>query len=127
MNEKYRSFAEYWPEHVRQHQDPRTRALHAAGAFVALGLAAHALAKRRPLQLLAAPVIGYAIAWSGHVLFEKNRPTSFQHPLYAGLGNLRMIQKMLLGQMSQELERIRAEKDGTETAKAKVAESTAMN
>jgi hypothetical protein len=126
MSDTYRSFEEYWPEFVRQHENPRTRALHAAGAGVALGLAVAAIVKRRPLQLLIAPVVGYAIAWSGHVLFERNRPTSLDHPLYAVAGNLKMIGKMLLGQMSQEAERIRA-KDRTDKSHGSAAESTTVN
>jgi hypothetical protein len=126
MNEKHGGFEEYWPEHVRQHQDPRTRALHAVGAGVALALAATAIVRKRLLLLLVAPAAGYAIAWSGHLLFEKNRPTSLTHPLYSIAGNLKMIGKMLRGQMSEEAERIRNE-DRTRAGEGPPTESTVMN
>ncbi len=49
--------------------------------------------------LLAMPVAGYGFAWIGHFAYEKNRPATFQHPLYSLLGDWVMYKDMLTGKV----------------------------
>ena len=49
--------------------------------------------------LLAMPVAGYGFAWVGHFIFEKNRPATFQYPLYSFLGDWVMLKDMLTGRI----------------------------
>ena len=49
------------------------------------------------LWLLAMPLAGYGFAWIGHFIFEKNRPATFQYPLYSFLGDWVMFKDILTG------------------------------
>jgi hypothetical protein len=49
--------------------------------------------------LLAAFATGYAFAFSGHYLFEKNHPATFKYPLYSFAGDWVMWKDVLTGRM----------------------------
>lgn len=99
-------FERFWPFYVSQHSRPGTRALHFAGTSLALLLLAAALATRRPYLLVWALVAGYGFAWLGHFLIEKNRPATFQYPLWSLRGDFRMYGLMWRGRMTAEAARL---------------------
>ena len=74
-----------------------------AGTFAALGLVLHAALKADRQSLVAAPLVGYGAAWFGHVVFERNRPATFGHPLLSALSDFRMIGLFLAGRLTGEL------------------------
>lgn len=96
------SFEEFWPYYVSQHLDPVNRLLHVAGTTAALTCVA--ASPLLPPALLAAPVAGYGMAWLGHLVFERNRPATFGHPLWSLRGDLRMWSLTLRGRMGPELD-----------------------
>src|SRR5215212_3276766 len=104
-----KSFEEFWPFYVAEHSQPKTRALHFAGtaAAVACAGALAATGKWKWLPLALAP--GYAAAWAGHYLVEKNRPATFKYPLWSFLADQKMFALMLAGRMDEEIERIKSE------------------
>ena len=53
----------------------------------------------------AAPIVGYGFAWIGHFAIEKNRPATFQYPLWSLIADWKMWAMMLVGRMSTEVER----------------------
>ena len=59
----------------------------------------YALLSGQWLWLLALPVIGYGFAWVGHFAFERNRPATFQYPLYSLMGDWVMFKDMLTGRL----------------------------
>jgi hypothetical protein len=92
------TFEEFWPFYVSQHSRASTRALHFAGTTMVLGsLAAGALVA--PWCALLAPVLGYGPAWIGHFFFEKNRPATFEYPLYSFAGDWVMFCDILRGRI----------------------------
>ncbi|MCS6912025.1 MAG: DUF962 domain-containing protein [Myxococcales bacterium] len=99
-------FAAFWPFYVAQHLDPTCRALHCAGTGLALLLIGCGLLGSRRWLLLA-PVAGYGLSWAGHVLFERNRPAAFRHPLLSLAADLRMFVLTLSGRMGPHLDRAR--------------------
>ena len=99
MDDRYRSFAEFYPFYLSEHRNRTCRRLHFVGSALVLAVVAAAIATRDPVWLLAAPVAGYGFAWVGHFAFEKNRPATFQYPLYSLMGDWVMFRDMLRGRI----------------------------
>jgi hypothetical protein len=97
------TYAEFWRRYLGAHRDPRTRGLHYLGTSLALAALAAAAATRDWRWLIAAPLLGYALAWLGHLLFEKNRPETFGHPLWSLASDFRMFGLFVCGRLGSEL------------------------
>ena len=100
------TYGEFWPRYLAAHRDPRTRALHFTGTGAALVALVLAATLRDWRFLVAAPVIGYACAWTGHFVFEHNKPETFGHPFWSLYSDLRMLMLFLAGRLSGELRQI---------------------
>ncbi len=99
MNEPYRSFAEFYPFYLSQHQDLSCRRLHFIGSFIVLLLFVAALVFANGWLLLFIPLVGYGFAWVGHFVFEHNRPATFQYPLYSLMGDWVMFAQIITGKL----------------------------
>ena len=107
------NYQKFWLHYLHEHGRAETRDLHMAGTGLALLLFAAAAVSLgadpedrqvSPLALLgAAAVAGYGPAWFGHFFFEKNRPATFQHPLWSLLSDLRMTWMWATGNLDTEL------------------------
>lgn len=98
-DDRYRSFAEFYPFYLSEHRNRTCRRLHFVGSALVLVAIAAAIAMRDPLWLAAAPVVGYGFAWVGHFAFEKNQPATFKHPLYSLMGDWVMFRDILTGRI----------------------------
>ena len=96
----FNSFAEFYPYYLSEHANSTCRRLHFIGTTLVIFILAMTLAKGAWLLLLALPLAGYSFAWVGHFFFEKNRPATFQHPLYSLLGDFVMYRDMILGRVA---------------------------
>lgn len=95
MDGQYKSFREFYPAYLAEHENPTCRRLHFVGTSLVLLAIAMAVVTRQWLWLLAAPVLGYGFAWIGHFVFERNRPATFRHPLYSLAGDFVLFRDML--------------------------------
>ncbi|MEO6260343.1 MAG: DUF962 domain-containing protein, partial [Thermoanaerobaculia bacterium] len=93
---KIQSFAEFWPQYVRAHARERTRVLHAIGSVLSVVTLGMAFAVSLWF-LIAVPLVGYAFAWYAHWFVERNKPASFDHPLYSLVADYRMLYLMMAG------------------------------
>jgi hypothetical protein len=100
--QRYQTFAEFWPFYVREHSLPACRAIHFVGSTLALAVLVAAIVYS-PWLLLAMPVVGYGFAWFSHFAIEKNRPASFKYPLWSFIADWKMWALMLAGRMSAEV------------------------
>ena len=98
-SERFNSFAEFYPYYLEEHRNPTCRRLHYVGSLLVLVVLGYALLSGQWLWLLALPVIGYGFAWVGHFVFERNRPATFQYPLYSLMGDWVMLKDMLTGRL----------------------------
>ena len=99
MIPQYHSFRDFYPDYLAEHSQPTTRRLHFAGTVLVLVALVAAVWTREWRWLLAAPVLGYGLSWLGHLVFERNRPATFKHPLYSLAGDLVMFKDILLGRL----------------------------
>jgi hypothetical protein len=104
-DQSMKSFEEFWPFYLSQHAHPLCRQLHFVGSSLAIGSIVTALATGQWWVMAAAPISGYAFAWVGHYIVEKNRPATFTHPLWSLRGDFVMWYKMLRGTLDEELRR----------------------
>jgi len=84
---RYASFREFYPFYLSEHSHCICRRLHFAGSLLVIAIVLAAIAMRDARWLWLAPIVGYGFAWIGHFFFEKNRPATFQHPLYSLAGD----------------------------------------
>ena len=118
MAADFRRFADFWPHYLREHSNPRTRALHYVGTSLAALLLAGFVASYPALLrhlgaaafgdwrlLVGAPVAGYAFAWVAHGYVERNKPATFTHPLWSLFGDFYMLFCWATGRLGAELER----------------------
>jgi hypothetical protein len=99
------TYAEFWPRYLAAHADPRTRALHYLGTAAGLLMLVASLVTRAWWWLIVAPVAGYACAWTGHFVFEHNKPETFGHPLWSLYSDFRMLFLFLAGRLARETTR----------------------
>ncbi|KAK9668848.1 hypothetical protein RND81_13G091100 [Saponaria officinalis] len=91
----FRSLDDFWAFYMTQHSKPSTRRWHFAGTLSAI------------LKfIIAAPFIGYGLAWYSHFFVERNVPATFGHPFWSLLCDFKMFRLMLTGQMDREIKRL---------------------
>ena len=96
---RYGTFRDFYPFYLSEHDRSGTRRLHFVGTLLVLLALGGAVASRRWGLLLLVPVFGYGFAWAGHFFVERNRPATFQYPLYSLAGDFRMFADMLRGRV----------------------------
>ena len=96
---QYGTFRDFYPFYLTEHSRSGTRRLHFAGTSLVLLTLIYALATRRWALLWLMPLFGYGFAWVGHFFVERNRPATFQYPLYSLAGDFRMFADMLRGRV----------------------------
>ena len=99
------TFREFWPEYVRAHKKPATRAVHCVATIAGWMLLGAAIALQRWWWILLAFAIPYAAAWISHFFVEHNKPATFEHPLWSWWADQKMMFLTLIGQMEQEVRR----------------------
>ena len=99
MEKKYQSFREFYPFYLSEHSNLNCRRLHFIGSWLVLVVLGLAIYRSDWRLLLAMPLLGYGFAWIGHFVFEKNRPATFQYPLYSLIGDWVMFKQILTGQV----------------------------
>ncbi|TRY29060.1 DUF962 domain-containing protein [Aliiglaciecola sp. M165] len=100
MSEKqYKSFSEFYPFYLQEHQNVTCRRLHFIGSSLILVLLGYILFSQQWVLLWLLPILGYGFAWVGHFFFEKNRPATFTYPLYSFVADWIMFKDILTGKL----------------------------
>lgn len=100
-----RTFEEFWPRYLREHSNPRTRALHIIGTMSALCCLGAFVSTRNAWWLPAAVIGGYGTAWIAHAAIEGNRPATISDPLLSLRGDFAMLAHALRGTLDRECEK----------------------
>ncbi|WP_427398571.1 Mpo1-like protein [Glaciecola sp. 1036] len=100
MAKQFSSFREFYPFYLEEHSHPKCRLLHFIGSTLVLAVMVFTIITAQWVYLWLLPLIGYGFAWIGHFVFEKNRPATFQYPLYSLIGDWVMYKDIWLGKIS---------------------------
>jgi len=91
------SFKRFYPFYLGEHSNVICRRLHVLGTTLVTALLISSLLTLSPKLLLYTPSVGYGAAWIGHMVFEKNTPATFKHPLYSLAGDFQLWREVLQG------------------------------
>lgn len=96
----YKSFSEFYPYYLSEHDNVICRRLHFIGSWIALFFIGLSIYTANYWYLLAALFSGYLFAWIGHFFFEHNKPATFKYPFYSFAGDWVMFMQILMGKVS---------------------------
>ncbi|MGB3724648.1 MAG: DUF962 domain-containing protein [Glaciecola sp.] len=100
LEQKFTSFAAFYPYYLSEHQNPTCRLLHFIGSWLVLAVIGYVVFSGALVFLWLVPLIGYGFAWMGHFFYEHNRPATFSYPFYSLMGDWVMFKDILLGNIS---------------------------
>lgn len=83
MEKRFKTLKEFYPYYLKQHQDPTCRILHFVGTSLLFIILICSIWLSKYWILILIPFVGYGFAWVGHYFFEKNKPATFQYPLFS--------------------------------------------
>lgn len=95
-----KNYSAFYRFYLTEHRNIMSRRLHAVGSSVGIYFFAQAIRQRKPKYFVYGLVSGYACAWVGHFIFEKNKPASFKQPLYSFISDWRMLLDIIRGNLS---------------------------
>ncbi|MEJ5035012.1 DUF962 domain-containing protein [Acinetobacter sp. MYb177] len=95
-----KDYHQFYRFYLTEHRNIMSRRLHVVGSSIGLYFFSKAILKRKPSYFIYGLVSGYACAWVGHFVFEKNKPASFKQPLYSFISDWRMFSDVLRGNLS---------------------------
>lgn len=95
-----RDYSEFYRFYLTEHRDITSRRLHAVGSSLGIYFFTKAIRQRKLKYVALGLVSGYACAWVGHFVFEKNKPASFKQPLYSFISDWRMLSDIIRGNLS---------------------------
>lgn len=95
-----KNYSDFYRFYLTEHRNIMSRRLHAAGSSLGIYFFTQAICQRKAKYVLYGLVSGYACAWVGHFVFEKNKPASFKQPLYSFISDWRMLSDIVRGNLS---------------------------
>ena len=95
--QEYKSFKEFYPYYLSEHQNIISRRLHVIGTFSTILLLIFIILNKSWNLLILLPICGYGFAWVGHFFFEKNKPATFKYPRWSLMGDFVMFKDILVG------------------------------
>ncbi len=99
---KIKTYREFWPFYLGEHRNRTNRVLHYIGTTTGVLVFLYALFTQTWMLIPVALVIGYAFAWVGHFVFEKNRPATFKHPFWSFISDYKMVFYAMTGNLKDE-------------------------
>jgi len=96
----YTTYRELYPFYLSEHQNSINRSLHFMGTLGVLICLFEAIFTGGWWCWILIPVVGYGFAWFGHFVFEKNKPATFQYPLWSLISDFKMFFQLLTGKIS---------------------------
>jgi hypothetical protein len=97
MEKKYKTLKDFYPYYLEEHQNSTCRKLHFLGTGLIFLILIAGIATGNYTWLISIPFVGYGFAWVGHFFFEKNKPATFQYPLFSLASDFILFFDLLTG------------------------------
>ena len=99
---RIRTYSEFYKFYLSEHSNKTCRVLHFIGTTLVFLLAFFAIYLDKPMLWIFVPIAGYGFAWIGHLIFEKNKPATFQYPLWSLASDFKMYFHILIGKIAMD-------------------------
>jgi hypothetical protein len=93
---KYTSFKDFYPYYLSEHRETGTRITHFIGTSLFFVFTAAAIVLGKWWLVLIGIISAYTMAWIGHFFIEKNKPATFQYPLWSLMGDFKLYFEILV-------------------------------
>lgn len=97
---EFKTFQEFYPFYLSQHQTLMCRRLHFIGTLLVCISLLLFLVTGHWFWVFMMPAFGYGFAWAGHYFYEKNKPATFTYPLYSLMGDFYMFWQVVRGEIT---------------------------
>ena len=104
MQKKYQTFWSFYPYYLTEHRNAVSRGLHFTGTLLIFVCLIAGIITGKWFWFVIIPFCGYGFAWFGHFFFEKNKPATFQYPLFSLGSDFVMFWHTITGQIGRKLE-----------------------
>ena len=101
---EFQTYDEFFAYYLTQHSTPICRAWHYVGTVSAVSYLIWSLASGNWVWGFLAIIIGYGCAWTGHFIFEGNKPATFGHPGWSFISDFRMLFLFATGRLGKALD-----------------------
>ena len=99
---RIKTFREFYIFYLSEHSNKTCRLLHFMGTTLVFLFAILAVYLNKPILWIFVPIAGYGFAWVGHLIFEKNKPATFQYPLWSLASDFKMYFHILFGKIGMD-------------------------
>jgi hypothetical protein len=99
MKTQPKNLQEYYEYYLSLHDNKICRLLHFLGQIATITFTIWVLYNWYWYFIPLIPFVIYPFAWSGHYLFEKNKPAAFSDPIKAKISDWMMFRDILLGKI----------------------------
>jgi len=103
MEKRFKTLKEFYPYYLTEHQDFTCRTLHFIGTGLVIVVFITMIFANSWSNWWMLPLLGYGFAWPGHFFFEKNKPATFQYPLFSLTSDFIMFWHILTFQISKKI------------------------
>ncbi len=94
---RFKSFSEFYPFYLLEHRLRGTRITHFIGTTGFFILLTTAILSGNWWFLLFGVIFAYGWAWIGHFFIEKNKPATFQYPLWSLMSDFKLYFQIITG------------------------------
>ena len=103
------TYEEFWDYYILEHRQPMTRYFHFVGTLLGIVMLVWFLQGGLFFYIPLCLVVGYGFAWFSHFFIEKNKPATFQYPIWSFISDYKMMFYMLIGKMNAEVDRVESQ------------------
>jgi len=100
MSKKYKNLESFYAYYLTEHENLWNKRLHFIGTSISMTLFIYSLLSFKLYLIPLCFICAYGFAWTGHFFIEKNKPATFQYPLYSFLSDFIMFYQILTGKIS---------------------------